>query len=182
MAPLDGWDNFYVIIGSSAGALIGLQFVVIALIADMPTARADVKASQAFGTPNVVHFALALLLAAIMVAPWNGMSAVALLWGIIGVGGVIYALVVGTRMRSQTAYEAVLEDWLFHLLLPVAAYATLIASAALALSHPRPALFASGAASLLLLFIGIHNAWDTVTWHVFLRKTKEQHAQRDAPP
>ena len=36
MTPLAGWENFYVIVGSSAGALIGLQFVVITLIADMP--------------------------------------------------------------------------------------------------------------------------------------------------
>ena len=28
-AELAGWDSFYVIIGSAAGALIGLQFVVI---------------------------------------------------------------------------------------------------------------------------------------------------------
>ena len=32
MTALDGWENFYVIVGSSAGALIGLQFVVLALI------------------------------------------------------------------------------------------------------------------------------------------------------
>ena len=36
MNVLAGWENFYVIVGSSAGALIGLQFVVITLIADMP--------------------------------------------------------------------------------------------------------------------------------------------------
>jgi len=34
MTALDGWENFYVIVGSSAGALIGLQFVVITLIAN----------------------------------------------------------------------------------------------------------------------------------------------------
>ena len=39
MTALDGWENFYVIVGSSAGALIGLQFVVIALIAETPNAR-----------------------------------------------------------------------------------------------------------------------------------------------
>jgi aryl-alcohol dehydrogenase-like predicted oxidoreductase len=33
MTALDGWENLYVIVGSSAVALIGLQFVVIALIA-----------------------------------------------------------------------------------------------------------------------------------------------------
>src|SRR5436190_24376937 len=31
------WENFYVIVGSSAGALTGLQFVVMALIPDSPT-------------------------------------------------------------------------------------------------------------------------------------------------
>ena len=30
-------------------------------------------------------------------------------------------------------------------------------------SHTRPALFVVGAATLLLLFVGIHNAWDAVT-------------------
>jgi hypothetical protein len=32
------------------------------------------------------------------------------------------------------------------------------------------ALFGVGAAVLLLLFIGIHNAWDAVTYHVFVNK------------
>lgn len=30
--------------------------------------------------------------------------------------------------------------------------------------RPTPALFAIGAAALVLLFVGIHNAWDTVTY------------------
>jgi hypothetical protein len=30
--------------------------------------------------------------------------------------------------------------------------------------NPEPMLFAVAAMSLLLLFVGIHNAWDTVTW------------------
>jgi hypothetical protein len=33
VSALAGWQNFYVIVGSSAGALIGLQFVVMTLIA-----------------------------------------------------------------------------------------------------------------------------------------------------
>jgi hypothetical protein len=35
MTELAGWENVYVIVGSSAGALIGLQFVVITLISQM---------------------------------------------------------------------------------------------------------------------------------------------------
>jgi hypothetical protein len=58
MTALSGWENFYVIVGSSAGALIGLQFVVIALIADMPIVRGQAQAGAAFATPTIVHFGL----------------------------------------------------------------------------------------------------------------------------
>ena len=34
MTALAAWQNFYVIVGSSAGALIGLQFVVMSLISE----------------------------------------------------------------------------------------------------------------------------------------------------
>jgi len=40
MSELAKWDSFYVIVGSAAGALIGLQFVVITLIAERPPAGA----------------------------------------------------------------------------------------------------------------------------------------------
>jgi len=58
----------------------------------------------------------------------------------------------------------VLEDWVWHIVLPFAAYAGLASGSLMLQSHPARALFDVGGASLLLLFIGIHNAWDTTTW------------------
>jgi hypothetical protein len=174
MTGLEGWENFYVIVGSSAGALIGLQFVVITLIAAKPIARADAQAGGAFATPSVVHFGVVLLLSAIVSAPWNGIITVAVLWGLVGLCGVGYVGVVARRMRVQSAYQPVFEDWLFHVLLPFAAYTVLAISAYAAHSHARPALFLVGAAALLLLFIGIHNAWDAVTYQVFVRSRQEE--------
>src|ERR1700683_355291 len=110
MTALDGWENFYVIVGSSAGALIGLQFVVMALIAEIPVAGDGAQAGDAFGTPTVVHFGVVLLLSAIFSAPWHGIAVIAALWGLIGAGGVVYCVVVARRMRSQTIYRAVFED------------------------------------------------------------------------
>jgi hypothetical protein len=178
MTELGAWQNFYVIAGSSAGALIGLQFVVMTLIADMPMARDDAQAGDAFSTPTVVHFGVVLLLSAVGCAPWHGIAAVAILWGLVGLGGVVYVVLVARRQRLQTVYQAVFEDWLFHVLLPFAAYAMLAGSACAAYSHPRPALFVVGAAVLLLLFIGIHNAWDTVTYHVFVRRREQREDER----
>jgi hypothetical protein len=174
MVGFAGWENFYVIVGSSAGALIGLQFVVMTLIADMPFARGDAQAGGAFATPSVVHFGVVLLLSALVSAPWDGVAIVAVLWGFVGLGGAVYTLIVARRMRVQTAYHPVFEDWLFHVLLPFAAYAILALSALAAPSLTREALFGVGAAALVLLFIGIHNAWDAVTYHVYARKRRQQ--------
>lgn len=41
MSELTEWGSFYLIVGSAAGALIGLQFVVMTLIAERPLLRAD---------------------------------------------------------------------------------------------------------------------------------------------
>jgi hypothetical protein len=58
----------------------------------------------------------------------------------------------------------VLEDWIWHAVLPLIAYALLLIAALLLRQHPERVLFVIGATALLLLFIGIHNAWDTVTY------------------
>ena len=89
-----------------------------------------------------------------------------------GLSGIVYAVIVARRMQVQTVYQPDFEDWLFHALLPFAAYARLAVSAYAARAHVREALFAVGAAVLLLLFIGIHNAWDAVTYHVFVTKRR----------
>jgi hypothetical protein len=169
MSDLAAWDSFYVIVGSAAGGLIGLQFVVVTLIAQRPT-RAAPDASAAFGTPTIVHFGAALLFSALARVPWPSITVPAILWAAIGLCGAIYSLNVIRRMRRQGVYEPEFEDWLFHVVLPVAAYAVLALAAIAALSHAREALFGVGAAALLLLFIGIHNAWDAVFYHVFFSK------------
>src|SRR5438477_12900877 len=116
------------------------------------------------------HFAVVLLLSAIISAPWHTIGVVGVVWGLVGLSGIVYAIIVARRMRLQTAYRPVFEDWLFHALLPLAAYVILAVSAYVAQSHARPALFLVAVATLLLLFIGIHNAWDAVTYHVFVRR------------
>jgi len=177
MTDLNGWENFYVVVGSSAGDLIGLQFVVITLVADRPALR-TAEAGAAFAPPSVVHFGTVLLLSADLCTPWQGIGTPAALWGLLGASGIVYEIVVARRMRVQTIYRPVLEDWLFHVLLPFAAYAMLAGSACVAHSHAHRALFVVGTATLLLLFVGIHNAWDAVTYHVFSNKGEKPEVER----
>ncbi|HET7871996.1 MAG TPA: hypothetical protein VFL42_05750, partial [Terriglobales bacterium] len=147
MTALAGWENFYVIVGSSAGALIGLQFVVITLIADMPAVRGQPLAGAAFATPTIVHFGAVLLLAGILSAPWHGVGGAAVSWGLLGLCGFVYEIIVVRRMRLQIAYRPEFEDWLFHGLLPFAAYGTLAVSAFGTHAHLHEILFAVAAAA-----------------------------------
>jgi hypothetical protein len=180
MSLFAGWENFYVIVGSSAGALIGLQFVVLTLLSSRPIMRGNAQqAGDAFATPSVVHFAVVLLLSAIVSAPWNGIDIVSALLGLMGLSGVVYTIIVARRLRAQAVYRPVFEDWLFHGIFPFGAYVMLAVSALVVHTNERPGMFLVGGASLLLLFIGIHNAWDAVTYHVFSSNKEHRGAERD---
>lgn len=171
MPILSEWDSFYVIVGSAGGALVGLQFVVLTLIAERPPKDME-RAGAAFATPTIVHFGAVLLVAAVLRAPWHTVGPLSLFLAAAGIGGVAYAIFVARMMRRQSAYRPVFEDWLFYVLLPLGAYLGLASSALAATTHLGGALFGVGAAALLLLFVGIHNAWDSVAYHVFVSQEK----------
>jgi hypothetical protein len=84
----------------------------------------------------------------------------------------------GSAFSRAKHLQPVFEDCLFHILLPFAAYAALTVSACAAHSHTRPALFLVAVAALLLLFVGIHNAWDIVTYHVFVKKRDQREKEQ----
>jgi hypothetical protein len=173
MNELTQWDSFYVIIGSAAGALIGLQFVVMTLIAERPPLRAA-EAGAAFATPTIVHFSAVLLLSALLRAPWHASMSVLLLCAIVGLSGAGYVVVVARRMKAQRTYTPESEDWVFHVLLPMAGYAMLAVAAAMLPAHFREGLFIVAGAVLLLLFAGIHNAWDAVAYHVLVSRDHDR--------
>jgi len=165
LSPLVAWQNFYVITGSAAATLTGLMFVVATLIAGVRVRVALPSESfTTFNTPNVVHFGAALLVAAVISAPWQALWQASVLLGLSGIGGVSYVVIVLRRVRRQTDYQPVMEDWLFHTILPLVSYTAILVAAFVLPGDPAPALFVIAAATVLLLFIGIHNAWDNVTY------------------
>lgn len=111
---LGGCETFSVVVGAAAGALIGLQFVVMTLIAERPPEKAD-EASTAFASPTVVHFSLVLFLAALFAVPCRTLWIVAALWLATGLGGT----------------------------------------------------------AMMLLFVGIHNAWDNVAYYVIVHRIRK---------
>jgi hypothetical protein len=160
--PLAAWESYYVIVGTSGAALIGMQFVVMTLIADRRNLAAG-ETIKAFGTPTVVHLSVALVVSAIMSAPWASVRPAAAVMLACGLIGLVYCAIVVRRAKRQTAYKPVWEDWWWYGVLPSATYLGLTASAAMLLRRSESALFVIAALALALLVIGIHNAWDSIT-------------------
>ena len=163
LAPFASWESFYVIVGSSAAALTGLQFVVMVLGAES-NAGATERTTSAYSTPTIVHFCAVLLFAAILSAPWKRVPSAAVPIGLFGALGVVYTMLVARHQRTQTEYKPVAEDWVWHMVLPLLAYAAILIGAVFLPGDPPPWLFVIGAATLTLLLVGIHNAWDAVTY------------------
>jgi hypothetical protein len=151
--------------------------VVIALVADQGTASSMLEI-RAFGTPTIVHFCAALLVSAIATAPWHAISSPGIAFGALGAVGIGYILSVIRHARKQTGYAPDAEDWFWYVILPVLAYAALLASALLFAKNPGSSMFAVSAVTLLLLFIGIHNSWDTVTYIAVGRRVEKSKSER----
>ena len=183
-AALGGWEDFYLIVGSAAAALTGLQFVVITLVSEAQSRSTSTGALGAFATPTIVHFCAALFVSVVMCAPWPQLSEPAFVIGAGGVAGLAYTGIVVLRATRQTAYQMVAEDWIWHVTLPLVAYGMQLV-AGFALSRETVvASFAIAASTLLLVFIGIHNAWDTSTFMIEERIKREAAADtmRESAP
>src|SRR6266508_565384 len=176
---LSNWQNFYMIMGTAAATLTGLMFVVTTLIAGIETHVSTLNAGvSAFNTPTVVHFCAVLLIAGILSAPWQAFSSVRFVLGLLGLGMVLYLIIVMRRMRRIPHYRTPLNDWLWYLACPLSAYIILTVAALTLPANPALALYIISAAMVVLLFLGIHNAWDLVTY-LAIERSHSENKSRD---
>ena len=62
------WDSYYLLLGSAAGALIGLLFVVATLSAGREVSTVT-RGTKTYLTPTVFHFAMVMAVSALATAP-----------------------------------------------------------------------------------------------------------------
>jgi len=168
LSPLSGWDNFYVIAGSAAAGLTGLTFVVITLSAG--ARRVNALGLHTFVTPTIVHFGAVLAVAAYLSMPRHGIPSLSFGLGAAGIAGLVYAGAIGGGMRRLGSdYSPVAEDWIWNVILPAIVYGALLVEALLIWRWPRQSMYGVAAAVVLLMIIGIHNAWDIAVWNTVRR-------------
>ena len=161
---LTAWTSFFALTGTSAAALTGLMFVVITLVTGSKRQSATSTGLNTFSTPTVLHFATALLVSGVLSAPWSALTVPASILGIAALFCVIHMCRVIARTTQLDTYKADLEDWTWFNILPLISYLVLLGGAVMLPLNTSTALYAFGAGILLQLFIGIHNAWDIVTY------------------
>ncbi|HET6275716.1 MAG TPA: hypothetical protein VFE16_07280 [Candidatus Cybelea sp.] len=164
VAAIAAWSGFYTMVGSAAAALTGLMFVVIGLVMGWTRHRRSQDGLSVFSTPTVVHFGATLLVATILLAPWRSVAPPAVLVVLTGALGVGYMLRLIYRTRNLASYRADLDDWAWYNILPFVAYGALCIGGVWALTSIERSLFVVAGAAVLLMFIGIRNAWDIVTF------------------
>jgi hypothetical protein len=159
------WSNFYVITGSSSAALTGLVFIVVTLSAERRRGQPGrSEGTSIFNSPTIMHFCIAFLISGIFAAPWPRHALAGISVGLAGLFGIVYVAHLVYRARRLTSYDPDFSDWTWFFGLPMAAYIVLFVSGFMLVHVPTQAAFAIGGATLLLIFIGIHNAWDVVTY------------------
>jgi hypothetical protein len=162
----ENWENFYLIVGSGAAALIGLMFVAASLSAGFEK-RTIMQGAPIFMTPIVFHFAIVVVVSAIAVVPDMAPPAIGIALMLCAAVGLIYCAVTIVRMFAVHLDRTPdFSDRVFYGFLPAVIYVGLAGAASWTWVAPRMAAYAVGATTLVFLLIGIRNAWDLATFFV----------------
>jgi len=159
---LRDWRTFYILVGGAAALLAGLMFVAISL-GSRPITRGDTPALRVFVGLTLIHFIFVLATSAVVLIPIvtrASLGGVLLLAGAVSLGWTISTQ--PQVRRSDRAGEIAAPDWIWHLVVPSAAYLLYIGAGIALLGGARPPLVGLALGSVLLLVAGIRNAWDTV--------------------
>lgn len=163
---LEEWRDFYVMIGTASGAIVGASFIVASLASGV---KERALGMRGFISPTTVHLASVLVGSAILAMPRIHLWAIAVVLGTGGLAGAIYGcIVVGRIWQLELGWD----DRLFYALMPVLAYGMMLAASIMIPLHLDDPLYVLAFSLVLLLVIGIRNAWDMATF--FIMREREQ--------
>jgi hypothetical protein len=159
-SPISEWRDFYEMIGTASGVIVGATFVVASLASGRKESTLGMKG---FITPTAVYLGSVLVSSAILTAPTLTLTWLALLLGIGGLAGMVYGIVVATRIWHM---KLDLADRSFYVLLPIAAFGAMAGAALMARFTGGPALEILAISLVVLLVTGMRNAWDMANFMI----------------
>lgn len=168
---LADWETFYLVVGTSAGALVGVMFIVATLTAEIEVDQIN-RGTVIYQNPTVFHFGAIVAASALALVPEHLMPIVAVLIMTVGVFGLVYSGLTFRRMSEPYEfYQATRWDLLFFAGLPALSYLLMIAGGFAVFAMPEPAAEIIGAGILILLLVSIRNAWDVASFAVRIARS-----------
>ena len=178
MEALHDWHEFYLMLGSSAAALMALLFVAVSIGIGYYTER-NVEGVRTFLSPVVAHFTAVLFVSAMGLAPVHGkIVLVALI--LAGVTGACIAAFATKKIFPFMNDGMVVPfDHFAYGFIPLAAYAAIAVSGVLIELRWEWAPELLAAAVLTLMLINIRNAWDLMLSVVRRQSQREKRKRKN---
>ena len=164
------WHDFYTLLGTAAGTLVGLLFVAATVGAGVFSSDRPAP-MRVFLSASVVHFSSVLVVSLIVMAPVESaviLGVMILTCGLVCIG--YYGLLWRDAVRDGLAARIDLEDRVWYAVLPVVAYLAEAASGIMLALRSEAAWMALAISLGALLLVGIHNAWDITVWSITQRR------------
>jgi hypothetical protein len=162
---LHGWDNFFIMAGTTAATLIGLVFVAVTVGTGF-SKSSIVHGTRGFLTPTLIRFSGVLFLSLVVVAPWPSAKPIGIILSLGGIAGFAYQISVIVARHKVGLILLDWRDWLPHVGVPALGSGSLVAGAAGLLAERSFAPYAIAGAAVLQLFAGIYGAWDLTLWMI----------------
>jgi hypothetical protein len=176
---LNGWHEFYGLLGTSAATLVALMFVAASVAVGLLTSDRSIG-TRVYMSPIIMHYASVLFVSLIALVPGLGDAMLAFIVGASGLVGFAYSVVITVRLFRDSKSEFV--DRFAYGAWPFVAYGGIVAGSALIAGQHKWAPDLLAGALLLLLLVNVRNAWDlTVTFARRHSDTKNSQAA-DQPP
>ena len=171
--PLQGWQTFYLLVGTAAATLVGLMFVTISFGSRFITQK-NFAALRVYINPTVVHFIYVLGTAAVVAIPTLSrvlLGTLVVAVGLISCGRTLTGVPFVWQAYRRQFVD--MHDWVWYFAAPLISYLLYVGTGIGLLLRVEQALTGLALASILLLMAGIRNAWGLVVFMVL---------RRDEPP
>jgi hypothetical protein len=159
------WHDFYTLVGAAGATLIGLMFVALSLAIGVRNGtKEDVNI---FVTPTVVYFLGVVVVAALAVMPFeNARPLGGLIAAIPTFGTPVWIRRLWRLKRKHHESPLNRQNWLWQWLVPAVAQVLLFLAGMAFVSGDSRAPFLLAASLVVLLVVGVRNAWTFMIWIV----------------
>jgi hypothetical protein len=164
------WHDFFVLLGTAAGTLVGLLFVAATVSSGVFSLERRAPLRM-FLSATVVHFSSVLAASLVMLLPltsWLLLGTIVLVCGLVGLG--YSALALRDSIHDGLITNVDWEDRTWYGVLPFLAYIVELGAGITLVCGATLGCAALAACMGLLLVIGIHNAWDITVWTISRRQ------------